>query len=66
MISSETKEPLSVIIKESLFRNYSAAEYLIKKYNLTKADKEKIDKNITDEKLKKAIYEILGINSGKY
>ena len=30
------------------------------------ADKEKIDKNITDEKLKKAIYEILGINSGKY
>ena len=42
MISSETREPLSVVIKESLFLNYSAAEYLIKKYNLTKADREKI------------------------
>ena len=61
MISSGTKEPLSVIIKESLFRNYSAAEYLIKKYNLTKADKETIDSNIIDPKVKKAIYEILNI-----
>ena len=61
MISSQTKEPLSIVIKESLFRNYSAAEYLIKKYNLTKADREKIDSSITDPTLKKAIYEILGI-----
>ncbi len=66
MISSETKELLSIVIKESLFRNYSAAEYLIKKYNLTKTDKEKIDKNITDEKLKRAIYEILSIDSDKH
>ncbi len=61
MISSDTREPLSVVIKESIFRKYSAAEYLIKKYNLTKADREKIDSSITDPTLKKAIYEILGI-----
>ncbi|KQB36497.1 hypothetical protein [Acidiplasma cupricumulans] len=66
MISSETKEPLSVIIKESISRVYATAQLIIKEYNLTKADKEKIDKNITDEKLKKAIYEILGINSEKH
>ena len=66
MISSETKEPLSVIIKESISRVYATAQLIIKEYNLTKADKEKIDKNITDEKLKKAIDEILGINSEKH
>ena len=66
MVSSETKEPLSVIIKESISRVYATAQLIIKEYNLTKADKEKIDKNITDEKLKKAIYEILGINSEKH
>lgn len=61
MISSETKEPLSIVIKESISRVYATAQLIIKEYNLTKADKEKIDKNITDEKLKRAIYEILGI-----
>ena len=55
-----------VKIKESISRVYATAQLIIKEYNLTKADKEKIDKNITDEKLKKAIYEILGINSEKH
>ncbi len=66
MISSETKEPLSVIIKESISRVYATAQLIIKEYNLTKADKDRIDKNITDEKLRNAIYEILGINSEKH
>lgn len=66
MISSETKEPLSVIIKESISRVYATAQLIIKEYNLTKADKDRIDKNITDEKLRNAIYEILGINSKKH
>ena len=61
MILTETKEPLSLVVKQSIFLSYSAAEYLIKKYNLTKADKDKIDASITDEKLKKALYEILDI-----
>ncbi|EQB74362.1 MAG: hypothetical protein AMDU4_FER2C00014G0001 [Ferroplasma sp. Type II] len=61
MISAEKKEPLSIILKESIFPSYSTAEYIIKKFNLTKADKAKIDANISDPKLKKAIYEILGI-----
>ena len=66
MVSSETKEPLSVIIKESISRVYATAQLIIKEYNLTKADKDRIDKNITDEKLRNAIYEILGINSKKH
>ena len=61
MISTETKEPLSVVMKQSIFLSYSAAEYLIKKYHLTKADKDKIDTGITDPKVKKAVYEILDI-----
>ena len=61
MISAEKKEPLSIILKESIFPSYSTAEYIIKKFNLTKADKAKIDANISDPKLKKAIYEILRI-----
>ena len=61
MISTGTKESLSTIMKESLFRSYATAEYIIKKYNLTKADKDKIDVSITDPKVKKAVYEILDI-----
>jgi hypothetical protein len=66
MISSETKEPFSIVIKESISRVYATAQLIIKEYNLTKADKERIDKNITDEKLKRAIYEILTIDSCKH
>ncbi len=66
MISSEAKEPLSIVVKESLSRLYATAQVIIKEYNLTKADGEKIDKNITDEKLKNAIYEILGIETNKH
>ncbi|WP_298279373.1 hypothetical protein [Ferroplasma sp.] len=61
MVTADTKEPLSVVMKQSIFLSYSAAEYLIKKYHLTKADKDKIDASITDLKVKKAVYEILGI-----
>ncbi len=66
MISLNNKEPLSIIMKESLSRLYATAQVIIKEYNLTKADREKIDKNITDEKLKNAIYEILGIETNKH
>ena len=57
---------VSVEIKEALIPSYSIAESLIKEFHLTKADREKIDAKITDKRVKKAVYEILGIGSDKH
>ncbi|WP_298279378.1 hypothetical protein [Ferroplasma sp.] len=57
---------VSVEVKESLIPSYSIAESLIKEFHLTRAGKDKIDAKITDKRVKKALYEILGIGSDKH
>lgn len=57
---------VTIEIKESLIPSYSIAESLIKEFHLTRADKDKIDAKITDKRVKKALYEILGIDSDKH
>lgn len=55
MVSTETKE--------LLLSSYSIAQSLIKEFNLTANDKDKIDSKIKDKNVKKALYEILEIKN---
>jgi len=52
---------ISLKFKEMFYLNYSMAYTIIKQYNLTNKDQEKIESMKLDPGVKKVIYEILKI-----